>query len=140
MFNQKFIKTGSKVFVALSVFSIGSVSIMSMISPQSTMDLVSVSLDNTDAMSSIRGVYGGVGLSITVCLLYLMLKDIKNALRFLSLFWGMYAFSRLITILMDGALGSFGNQWIITETVFCLISLFFMLNLKPLDYAEKRIS
>lgn len=38
--------------------------------PQAVMDLVLVKLDNTDAYSSIRGVYGGVGIAILGVLLY----------------------------------------------------------------------
>lgn len=87
------------------------------------MDLVQTNLPNTDAISSIRGIYGGVGLSICIALVYLFFQNTKQALWFLSLFWGMYALSRLMTILVDGALGDFGNQWVVIETVFCLIAL-----------------
>jgi hypothetical protein len=52
-----------------------------------------------------------------------LIKDYDGGLLFLSLFWGAYAISRLITIFVDGSLGTFGNQWIITETTFCVIAI-----------------
>jgi hypothetical protein len=39
------------------------------------------------------------------------------------MFWGMYGFSRLITIIVEGKLGSFGTQWLIIEVCFSAIAL-----------------
>jgi hypothetical protein len=120
---QKTIKISSKIFIGFSAFSLGYVALLSIWSPQSTMDLVATPLPNTDAISSIRGIYGGVGLVITLQLIYLLLKDYVSGLLFLSFFWGAYAISRMITIFADGALGDFGNQWIAIETTFCLLAI-----------------
>jgi hypothetical protein len=92
------------------------------------MDLVQVQLNNTDALSSIRGVYGGVGLTLVISLIYLMLKDVQKGLAFLCLLWGLYAVSRIITIVAEGALGAFGSQWLFIESVFfgIAIVLFFL--------------
>lgn len=117
------VKTSSKVFIGFSVLSIGYVSVLSMISPQATMEMVGTTLPNTDAISSIRGIYGGVGLVITLSLIYLMFNDLSNGLRFLALFWGAYAVSRMITIGIDGALGDFGQQWLIIESVLCVVAI-----------------
>jgi len=84
---------------------------------------VQVKLDNTDAYSSIRGVYGGVGIAILGALLYLAFTDRKAALGFIALFWGMYAVSRLMTISMEGPLGAFGSQWLVIEGTLCLLAL-----------------
>lgn len=95
-----------------------------MISPQNTMDLVNVSLDNNDAISSIRGVFGGVGITISASILLLFLKKrYFDVLLFLSMFWGLYTVSRLITILVDGKLGDFGNQWIMIESILSICGL-----------------
>lgn len=120
---QKNVKISSQVFIGFSAFSLGYVAILSLYSPQSTMDMVAMTLPNNDAISSIRGIYGGVGIVITIQLIYLLLKDYHKGLLFLSLFWGAYALSRLITIISDGPLGQFGTQWIIIETAFCLIGV-----------------
>lgn len=112
-----------KAFAWLSVASLGYVSILSLFDPHATMALVNVDLTNNDAISSIRGIYGGVGITIVISLIYLLIKDLSKALLFLSIFWGAYAASRLITILVDGALGAFGNQWLVIETVFCAIAV-----------------
>lgn len=101
-----------------------------MINPQNTMDLVNVSLDNNDAISSIRGIFGGVGITISASILLLFLKKkYLDILLFLTIFWGLYALSRLITILVDGKLGDFGNQWIVIESVLFIfgLSLFMLL-------------
>jgi len=111
----------SKGFIIFSALSLLSVSIMAFNNPQDVMDLVQVQLTNTDAYSSIRGVYGGVGLTICISLLYLLKNNVKLALAFLSLLWGFYALSRTITILMEGTLGNFGTQWLVIESMLCII-------------------
>jgi uncharacterized membrane protein len=119
---QKTISIASKGFILLSAASLASVSAMAFINPQSVMDLVQVSLNNTDALSSIRGVYGGVGLTLVISLLYLMKKDVQKGLAFLCLLWGLYAASRIITIFADGRLGAFGNRWLVIETMFFIMA------------------
>lgn len=110
-------------FILLSALALLSVSVMAFSNPQSVMDLVGVKLTNTDAFSSIRGVYGGVGLTLIITLIYLLLRDVQKGLIFLSLLWGFYALSRILTIFAEGALGAFGRQWLLIESIFCLISL-----------------
>jgi hypothetical protein len=87
------------------------------------MDLVQVNLGNNDAYSSIRGVYGGVGISIVAVIIYLSRTGVSTALGFLALFWGMYGISRVITIIIEGRLGAFGNQWLVIEACFTAIAL-----------------
>lgn len=114
MQNKK-LKLSAQVYIALSALSLLSVSIMAFVSPQAVMDLVNVNLTNNDAISSIRGVYGGVGLTLFISLVWMMLKDVRKGVGFLCLLWALYAFSRIITIVSDGTLGAFGRQWLITE-------------------------
>lgn len=87
------------------------------------MDLVQVKLPNNDAYSSIRGVYGGVGFTITAVIIYTLFKSRKKGLAFIALLWGAYAASRLITIAAEGSLGSFGQQWLMIESTLCFTSL-----------------
>ncbi|MFD2512250.1 DUF4345 domain-containing protein [Pontibacter locisalis] len=129
---QRTVTLASKGFIFLSAISLLSVSIMAFANPQSVMDLVNVQLNNNDAFSSIRGVYGGVGMTLFFSLFYLMLFDTQKGLLFLSLLWGFYALSRTITIFAEGALGDFGNQWLITESVFFILAFVLALaNRKP---------
>ena len=107
----------SKGFIIVSALSLLSVSIMAINNPQAVMDLVQVQLTNTDAISSIRGVYGGVGLTIFISLMYLFKSNIKLALAFLSILWGTYAASRIITIFTEGTLGAFGTRWLTIECI-----------------------
>ena len=121
---KKVLGLSTKGYVGFCVLSLAYLSVASFIAPQSTMDLVNLELGNTDAISSIRGIYGGVGLTITTSLIYLFIqKKIHEILLFLSLFWGLYAISRYITILVDGKLGDFGNQWIVIESVLCMVGI-----------------
>ena len=115
---QKVISFASKGFVGFSILSIGYVSVLSLLDPKATMELVNVTLSNTDAVSSIRGIYGGVGLVITLSLVYLLLKNLRQGLIFLGMFWGAYAASRIVTWVADGPLGAFGSQWLVIESVF----------------------
>ena len=127
MKKQLILKRLSKGFILLSAIALLSVSIMAFANPQSVMDLVHVQLTNTDAFSSIRGVYGGVGLTLFISLLYLMRNDTRKGLAFLSLLWGSYALSRTITIFAEGALGGFGTQWLATESALFTIALILFL-------------
>jgi hypothetical protein len=90
-----------------------------------------VKLDNTDAFSSIRGVYGGVGLTLFITIVYLLWKEVKLGLVFLCLLWGLYALSRIITIFVEGGLGTFGTQWLIIESCFFVIALALSVAYKP---------
>lgn len=121
------IRMSNVLYVGTSIFGLASVSILSLIDPQSTMDLVNVKLDNTDAISSIRGIYGGVGISIISGLSYLLMTKIILAIRFLTMFWFSYASSRLITMVVDGPLGDFGNQWISIESAFGILGLILLI-------------
>ncbi|MBL7852438.1 MAG: DUF4345 domain-containing protein [Cyclobacteriaceae bacterium] len=136
MKNQSILKVTSFFFVGLSAFCFLMVSAMAFINPQSVMDLVQVQLSNTDAASSIRGIYGGAGLSIVIMLIYLSRKDIREALGFLVLLWGFYALSRGITQMAEGPLGPFGKQWILIEALFCGIAgLLLMMHYRKFHFA-----
>ncbi len=127
MKNQIFLRAATLFFIGLSAISILFVSAMAFINPQSVMDLVHVQLSNTDAASSIRGIYGGAGLSIVLMLVYLSFKNVREALGFLVLLWGLYAISRGITYVAEGPLGPFGTQWMIIESLFCGIATMLLL-------------
>ena len=120
---SKIVKFSSKGLILFSAFAIVMVSAMAFSDPQAVMNLVGVQLPNTDAYSSIRGVYGGVGLTLFVTLLYLAIKDYKKGLVFTTVLWGCYALSRIITIAVEGSLGAFGNQWLLIESVLCFLSI-----------------
>ena len=113
----------SLALIGLSALSLLSVSAMAFFNPQMVMDLVGVTLPNTDAYSSIRGVYGGVGLTLVITLVYLAFTDAGKGLLFLSLLWGSYALSRGLTILNEGALGAFGSQWLLIESTLCGLAI-----------------
>jgi hypothetical protein len=131
MKSSKSIGVISRGFIILSGLSLLSVSLMAFNNPQSVMDLVAVKLPNNDAYSSIRGVYGGVGLTIFITLMYTLRKNTIEGLGLLSFLWGLYALSRLITIAKEGALGSFGKQWLTIELSFFCVALFlYMINKK----------
>lgn len=113
----------TRLYLGFSLLSLLSVSMMALFDPQSVMDLVGVKLTNTDSLSSIRGVYGGVGITICLSILYLLIRHPEKGAGFLSIFWGAYAFSRLITLISDGPLGDFGNQWLLIESIMAVIGL-----------------
>jgi uncharacterized membrane protein len=120
---KHFTKISSQIFVLISSFALLSVGLMAFWSPQAVMDLVNVQLTNNDALSSIRGVYGGAGITLFVSLLFLLKNHLQKGLLFLCIFWGFYALSRLITIYVDGSLGNFGTQWLTIESIFSVIAL-----------------
>ena len=137
MQKKQIVKRTSQGFILLSAFALLSVSDMAFHNPQSVMDLVGVKLTNTDAFSSIRGVYGGVGLALFTTLLYLMFRNITNGLTFLTLLWGFYALSRVVTIFSEGSLGQFGMRWLWIESLLCLMAVSLLL-LQALDTRLKK--
>lgn len=120
----------ARLYLLLSLCSLAYVAILSLINPQATMDMVHVTLGNTDALSSIRGIYGGAGLSIVLLLVYLLVKDVYKGILFLSIFWCGYAISRVLTMLLDGALGNFGMTWLAIESFLSLIGLLLLIALR----------
>lgn len=129
MKTQTLITFVSKAFILVSALSLFALSMLAFINPQSVMDLVQVPLTNTDAYSSIRGVYGGVGLTIAISMVYLLKNNIQLGLAFLSMLWGLYAISRITTILIEGPLGTFGSQWLIIESIlFCIGCTLYLVN------------
>ena len=137
---QRILHISSKIYIGFSAFSLGYVAILSLISPQSTMNLVATPLTNTDAISSIRGIYGGVGLVITIQLIYLLVTDYYKGLVFLSLFWASYAISRFITMYIDGPLGEFASFWMVNETVFGVIGIGLLVLTKKIKQDEIRVA
>jgi hypothetical protein len=133
MIPLKTIKIISKSFIIFSALSLSSISIMAFLNPQSVMDLVQVELPNNDAFSSIRGVYGGVAATIVFTLIYLLLHNVKLGLGFLTLLWGFYALSRVITILVEGPLGTFGSTWLVLESIFFAIAISLFLAYKNIE-------
>jgi Domain of unknown function (DUF4345) len=123
MKSNRIVHISSVVLILFSALSLLYVSAMAIVSPQAVMDLVQVTLPNNDAFSSIRGVYGGVGLTIVISLIYLAFKDAGKGLVFLAMLWGFYAVSRLLTVVTEGALGDFGKQWLTIESTLCLLAV-----------------
>ncbi|QHT70116.1 DUF4345 domain-containing protein [Rhodocytophaga rosea] len=123
MTTKKILHVLSLCLIGLCASGILMVSIMAFINPQSVMALVGVSLPNTDAYSSIRGVYGGAGLTICIILVYLAIKNSKQGLLCMALLCSLYAISRLITIFAEGNLGEFGQQWLLIESSMAVLAL-----------------
>jgi hypothetical protein len=121
--NSRLVNVSASVLIIFSAFSLFMVSAMAFFNPQMVMDLVQVKLPNNDAYSSIRGVYGGVGITIVISLIYLLRNDKKAGLSFLAMLWGFYALSRIITIINEGSLGAFGTQWLGIESILFVCSL-----------------
>ena len=131
MKQQKTIRLIARVFMGLSALSMLSVSLMAFSNPQAVMDLVHVHLGNTDAFSSIRGVYGGVGLTLFISIVYMLVRDVRHGLMFLCMLWGFYAISRVMTIFTEGSLGAFGTQWLTIESIFFSIALVLAIIYRP---------
>ncbi|KOY86111.1 hypothetical protein AD998_08095 [bacterium 336/3] len=138
---KRFTKISSQIFVVISGLAFLSVGLMAFWSPQAVMDLVAVQLTNNDALSSIRGAYGGVGITLFISLLFLLKKHLSQALLFLCILWSLYALSRLITIYVNGSLGDFGIQWLVIESLFSVIALtLWVLNQSLNTLSQSKIS
>jgi hypothetical protein len=136
MQTEKFTTVAAQSFMGLSALSLIMVSGMAFFSPQAVMDLVAVKLPNTDAFSSIRGVYGGVGFTLFISLMYLMRTNLVHGLAFLSLLWGFYALSRIITVFVEGTLGNFGTQWLYIESLFFIVAISLLRSVKKMNHLK----
>lgn len=123
MKNNRIIDIATWTIVLISALGTLSVSLMALIDPHGVMAMVHTPLDNTDAYSSVRGVFGGVGLTLAAIMVWVFRRDRTAGLGFIALFWGNYAICRALTIAMDGPLGAFGSQWIVIETTLALAAL-----------------
>lgn len=123
MKNNRIIDIATWAIVLISALGTLSVSLMALVDPQGVMAMVHTPLDNADAYSSVRGVFGGVGLTLAAIMVWVFRRDRTAGLGFIALFWGNYALYRALTIAMDGPLGAFGGQWIVIETMLALAAL-----------------
>lgn len=123
MKTNRVLTIASRSYIVFSALSLLYVSIMAFISPQMVMQLVNVELNNNDALSSIRGVYGGVGLTIFISLVYMVIHAIEKGIQFLCMLWGAYALSRVMTIFLEGPLNDFGSQWLVIELVLFIAGI-----------------
>ncbi|ANH82080.1 hypothetical protein A8C56_14850 [Niabella ginsenosidivorans] len=110
--------------ICIGIFSLSVlyISILAWANPGAVMKFVEVELNNNDALSSIRGVYGGVGFFLIGVALIISIRNLQHGLLFFTAFWLMYAVCRLLTIYIDGPLGAFGNTWLKIELTFGLLS------------------
>lgn len=120
--NKQTIRIANAIFILTSVTGLLITSMMAWVSPAAVMQLVQTPLPNTDAISSIRGVYGGVGLTLVLITIYLWRKQARTALLLLTMLWSFYALSRLLTIGMEGPLGAFGSRWLGIESALAIIA------------------
>lgn len=136
MKQHKLLRISSATLIGFSAVAILMVSLMAFQNPQAVMDLVQVKLPNNDAFSSIRGVYGGVGFTIFISLVYLAFKDHTRGLAFAAILWGSYALSRLMTITLEGPLGAFGQQWLMIESILCITAVVLLIVRVKLQQAK----
>jgi len=111
--------------VCIGIFSLSLlyIAVLAWVDPKAVMAFVGVELHNNDALSSIRGVYGGVGIFLVVVSVIISVKNLQNGLLFFTTFWWMYAISRILTLWIDGPLGEFGGTWLKIELTFGLLAL-----------------
>lgn len=120
---NQMIRYVSLTLILVVTAGIAMVALMAFIDPQSVMNLVQVTLPNTDAYSSIRGVYGGAGLTLVTVLVFLALTDVNKGLLLTAILCGFYALSRVVTSQIEGPLGAFGRQWLLIESSLGILAL-----------------
>lgn len=116
-------KITAHLFIAISILGLAYVSLLAWWNPQDVMTLVGVTLPNTDALSSIRGIYGGAGTFVLGVMVYTWKHALKKTLLLLAAFWLLYAAARLITWQVDGELGDFGTKWLCIEATLGSLAL-----------------
>lgn len=123
MKNHRSLELATWGLVIVSALGVLSVSLSALFDPKGVMALVHTPLDNTDAYSSVRGVFGGVGITLAAIMVWVFRRDRTATVGFIALFWGNYALCRALTIAVDGPLGDFGNRWIGIESALAVCAL-----------------
>lgn len=122
-FKYKLMKTRQTVklflqaFILFSILNLLTWSVIPFMSLQAIRNLVTIRLPDTTALSSIRGVYGGMGLTLFISLLYLQFTNLRHSLAILCLLSGVVALSPIIITFSEGTLGAFSSQWLLTESL-----------------------
>ncbi|HWJ29652.1 MAG TPA: DUF4345 family protein [Flavisolibacter sp.] len=122
----RIINISTILLVSFSATAILMASIMIFFHHQRVMNVLKVNLPGAYTRSFMLALYGIVGLAAGLSMIYIFIKNQRKGLSFLTLLWGFYAASRLMTILFNGSLNDFG-RWLFIDSMLFMVSVVLLL-------------
>jgi hypothetical protein len=110
-------KRVTQIFLGLMGLAFCKVGVEALLTPETVMANVGITLDNVSALSSIRAVYGGMHFVFGAFCIWGIFKTASASLTLVSLYTVGFVIDRLAGIAIDGAPNSFVITWLITESV-----------------------
>ena len=107
----------TQIFLGLMGLAFCKVGVEALLTHETVMANVGITLDNTSALSSIRAIYGGMHFIFGAFCFWGIFKEMKEPLKLVSLYTAGFVIGRLVGIAIDGAPNSFVVTWLITESV-----------------------
>jgi hypothetical protein len=123
---MKIIKLSTRIFLGLMALAFCKVGIEALVNPVPVLANVQIELLNTNALSSMRAVYGGMHFVFGLFCLYGIFKNPASALGLIVLYTAGFVLGRLTGIIVDGTPDEFVTSWLATETVSLLIAGFLL--------------
>ena len=107
----------TQIFLGMMGLAFCKVGVEALLTPETVMANVGITLDNISALSSIRAVYGGMHFIFGAFCIWGIFKAMNEPLKLVALYTAGFVIGRLTGIAMDGAPNSFVMTWLITESV-----------------------
>lgn len=105
--------------------------------PSELLAVVGIPLDNPSALSSIRGIYGGLHIAFGAMMLWSLLKNPSVALLFVVIYTGGFTLGRWTAFALDGQPNAFVTTWMFVEPVCGLVSWFLWSRLQQKSTAPR---
>jgi hypothetical protein len=107
----------TQIFLGLMGLAFCKVGVEALLTPETVMANVGITLDNVSALSSIRAVYGGMHFVFGAFCVWGIFKGGNESLKLVALYTAGFVVGRLVGIVIDGAPNSFVLTWLITESI-----------------------
>lgn len=107
----------TQIFLGLMGLAFCKVGVEALLTPETVMANVGITLDNVSALSSIRAVYGGMHFVFGAFCVWGIFKGETESLKLVFLYTAGFIIGRLGGIVIDGAPNNFVLTWLITESI-----------------------
>ena len=112
----------AQIFLGLMGLAFCKVGVEALLTPETVMANVGITLDNVSALSSIRAVYGGMHFVFGAFCIWGIFKGLKGPLLLVSLYTAGFVTGRIAGIIIDGMPNAFVITWLSTEFISLAIA------------------
>ena len=112
----------AQIFLGLMGLAFCKVGVEALLTPETVMANVGITLDNVSALSSIRAVYGGMHFVFGAFCIWGIFKGLKGPLLLVSFYTAGFVIGRMAGIIIDGMPNAFVITWLSTEFISLAIA------------------